>query len=45
MFDKNGKKLRDLDISQHGISDPWSVAADNSDDSIYIGGNRTESSS
>ena len=38
VFDKNGKKLRDLDVSQHGISSPCSVAVDNSDGSIYISG-------
>ena len=39
LFDKNGKKLRNIDISRSDL-DPWGVAVDNTNGCMYISGQR-----
>ena len=37
LFDKNGKKVRNIDISRSNL-DPWGVSVDNTNGCIYISG-------
>ena len=39
IFDKNGKKLKELKGSEFGFGDPYGVAIDSTDGSMYITGN------
>ena len=39
MFDKNGKKLKELKGSEFGFDDPYGVAIDSTDGSMYITSN------